>query len=223
ELVAEERDRLPLQKQRKSRLSRKRLGSVRRVPPLRAGASRGEVRAGRGATGDRDAARRRAARAGAPIDARPPVRARHRRALRDPHQWRRTRWVAQEALTNSRKHAAAARVEMQLAHDASLTVEDSGVRRPEPIVEGGGYGLGRTAPRYACASACSNQMPARPATSAGPSATKPAFARTLWEARFSCVVRARNLRTPCSDAASRHSSRTQAVATPRPATRSATR
>jgi hypothetical protein len=40
---------------------------------------------------------------------------------------------------------------------------------------------------------------------------------------FSCVVRAHSLRTPCSDAASRHSSRTPAVATPRPATRSATR
>lgn len=52
--------------------------------------------------------------------------------------------VAQEALTNIRKHAAAARVEMQLAYDstgASLTVEDFGDRRPEPIVEGGGYGL----------------------------------------------------------------------------------
>jgi signal transduction histidine kinase len=52
--------------------------------------------------------------------------------------------VAQEALTNIRRHAAAARVEMQLAYDgtgASLTVEDFGDRRAEPIVAGGGYGL----------------------------------------------------------------------------------
>jgi signal transduction histidine kinase len=52
--------------------------------------------------------------------------------------------VAQEALTNIRKHAAAARVEMQLAYDetgASLTVEDFGDRRAEPVVAGGGYGL----------------------------------------------------------------------------------
>ncbi len=47
--------------------------------------------------------------------------------------------------------------------------------------------------------------------------------RALWEATFSCVVRARSLRTPCADAASQHNSRTPAVATPRPATRFATR
>jgi signal transduction histidine kinase len=50
--------------------------------------------------------------------------------------------VAQEALTNVRKHAAPARVEVRLAYEptgARLTVEDVGGPRPDP--GSGGYGL----------------------------------------------------------------------------------
>jgi signal transduction histidine kinase len=51
--------------------------------------------------------------------------------------------VAQEALTNIRRHAAAERVELQLAYDASevrLAVQDHGAM-PSPVVESDGYGL----------------------------------------------------------------------------------
>jgi len=53
--------------------------------------------------------------------------------------------VAQEALTNARKHARAERVEIRLAHEASgtrLTVEDFETNRDQPPPGGGtGYGL----------------------------------------------------------------------------------
>lgn len=54
--------------------------------------------------------------------------------------------IAQEALTNVRKHACAERVELHLEYGADgvrLAVEDfgTGARRPRPVVPGGGYGL----------------------------------------------------------------------------------
>ena len=58
---------------------------------------------------------------------------------------------------------------------------------------------------------------------AGPAATKPAFVSTFREAAFCSATAARRVRSPCRSAASRHSSRTVEVATPRPATCCATR
>jgi signal transduction histidine kinase len=52
--------------------------------------------------------------------------------------------VGQEALTNVRKHADPARVEIHLAYEPSgtrLTVEDFGASRRGPAEEGAGYGL----------------------------------------------------------------------------------
>jgi signal transduction histidine kinase len=51
--------------------------------------------------------------------------------------------VAQEALTNVRKHADATSVYLKLRYDdnaAELTVENEGQERPSPVV-GGGFGL----------------------------------------------------------------------------------
>jgi hypothetical protein len=61
------------------------------------------------------------------------------------------------------------------------------------------------------------------AGSAGPTGTNPALISTRWDATFSREVAALRVRSPCRAAASRHSSRTVAVATPQPATCSATR
>src|SRR5215472_2675598 len=69
----------------------------------------------------------------------------------------------------------------------------------------------------------SYQVPALPPTSAGPTGTNPALLSTFWDATFSWVVAALSMRSPYCSAARWHSSRTVAVATPRPATRCATR
>jgi signal transduction histidine kinase len=52
--------------------------------------------------------------------------------------------TAQEALTNVRKHSAADRVEVRLAHEdgsTTLTVEDHGPGAPVIVGGSGGYGL----------------------------------------------------------------------------------
>src|SRR5690349_4651274 len=67
------------------------------------------------------------------------------------------------------------------------------------------------------------QVAGRPPISVGPTGTNPALVSTFWDATFSRVVIALSVRSPYCAAASRHSSRTVAVATPRPATCCATR
>jgi uncharacterized membrane protein len=76
------------------------------------------------------------------------------------------------------------------------------------------------------ASARSYQVPGLPprwAGSAGPTGTNSALASTFCDATFSSEVAALSVCSPCRAAASRHSSSTVAVATPRPAACRATR